>query len=541
MMRNWVRGVGEKGINRDLAVRNMDPAFWSDGRNVRFSSGRVEAMGGVQVVTPDDTVITDPILNTGVVVGATDSYLLLSTETNMYAYDGFDTFDITRGSGDYDQITTNLFEHMVFNGLTIFNHNNDLPQVWDNNSANNADDLANWDSTWRTKHLRKFGSYLIALNMIEGGTAYEHKIRWSHPAEPGSVPVSWDETDPTYLAGEFTFADTDKGRIMNGLELDNRFFVYKQGSVWVLTQTGQTDVFARDPVLENMGVESERSLVSVPFGPDRRKYHFFQSADGFQLFDGQQPTEVFYDVFLREFKALRDEETYRINSFSVVNLKDSEVWFCFPESGASYPNLALCLDLRQARSSIRELGGASNIAWGLGIGPSGGVKTILVPYSDGTSFSDGTQFSLSTVVPSGPTLVEACPGSGLAYILEAGNLGYDDQHFSSWVTRESLPMVKYDTRDPQATIVDYNRRKLVTQVVPKIASAGNMTMEIGTQEGEREAISWTYSATIPGNFFQTHLGAPVSGRFISFRYTSLPGQTFALDGFDYEVDLLGMF
>ena len=64
-------------------------------------------------------------------------------------------------------------------------------------------------------------------------------------------------------------------------------------------------------------------------------------------------------------------------------------------------------------------------------------------------------------------------------------------------------------------------------------------MEVGVQEIEQNVITWADPISLDLNSFRQDMGTPVSGRFISFRFTNDPGQEFEFGGFDYEVDKLG--
>src|SRR5258706_476813 len=80
------------------------------------------------------------------------------------------------------------------------------------------------------KIIRSFGPYLLALNVTKGANIYPHMVKWGHPADPGSVPSSWDETDETKDTGEKDLPDVTAGVIQDGLPLQGNFYVYKEGS-----------------------------------------------------------------------------------------------------------------------------------------------------------------------------------------------------------------------------------------------------------------------------------------------------------------------
>jgi len=529
-----VSGVGTKGISRDAKPSELPPEYFTDGRNIRFVGNRAELMGGVlEVNLPGISVFS-----LGIVPGAVDSYILFTDRFEIYAFDAFDTFPVGRVSG-YTETPDNFFHFEIYNGLALGNNFTDIPQVWDINRDNKFQNLPLWDTTWRTRYLRPSGAFLFALNMTEAGVRYEHKIRWSAAAEPGAVPNSWDEADPTTEAGTYSFPDTMNGRITGGLELDRRFLVYKEGAIWQLSYVGGTQIFSRDNLTMNVGLSIPRSLVHVPNGPQGRQYHFFAGQDGFYLTDGNTVDQVFDKVFREEYLALADLNISHKRAFSVVNYRASEIWFCFPESGATYATLAFIFNYKDQTYAIRELNQTFNMVSGASLVGAASQQSEDVPYfEDAALFNDGAGYYHVNVFAGSSTLIESCPLEGKAYYSDFGSLDYDEGVYAGWVERQTLPLVKYDTRDPQAKIVEYGRLKQVEEVIPKVF-LGQVRLEIGVQDLENEAISWIYNEVLDDTQYKHDLTTPVIGRFISFRFSSLAGEEFKLSGFDYMVSLWG--
>lgn len=539
MARNMVRGVGTKGILRDLRPWQLPPEFWTNGRNVRFYNDRILNMRGVTELIYDDTMITEKVITGGIAVGVKEAFVILATPTGLYAHDGFNTYDVTRVSSPYNVTLLTPPEFQMCNGLMYETNTSDVPQVWDIDPANKFVDLANWDATWRAERFCKSGAFIFAMGMVENAVDYPHKLRWSHPAEPGAVPSSWDVADSTYLAGEFNFPDTENGFLRNGLELANRFIVYKENAIWALARTNNNQVFSRTLVRQGVGLESPRSLLSVPGNAESQQRHFFQSHGGFRIYDGVRILEVFEDVFETEFKKLRNETYYAANSYSVFNYKDSEIWFCFPEAGEEYATLALCLNVENGTYSIKELNKSFTIASGIGYSAGGGQKTLLIPFDDGTYYDDGTGHEVEAQLPFGYALVEIVPGTGKVYNLEQGELDYDGTALQCYVERRMLPTIKYDSRDPEATIVDYNLTKLVDAYWPKMYE-GSVLFEIGVSDSEREDVNWEYQELLSGETTRVDLPMPLSGRFLSFKVSKIPGEDMAFEGFDYATEPLGI-
>ena len=112
-------------------------------------------------------------------------------------WDGAHT-DITRISGPYTGTEDNRWQGEVFNGVGIFNNGIDLPQYWASFSVlQKLVDLPNWPTNIRAGFLRPFKNFLIAGNITEGQSQRRYRVRWSHPAAPGTIPTSWALDDPT--------------------------------------------------------------------------------------------------------------------------------------------------------------------------------------------------------------------------------------------------------------------------------------------------------------------------------------------------------
>lgn len=537
-MRNTVRGVGTAGLIRDVKPQLIPSQFWTDGRNIRFENQKVKNMGGVLAARTKTGV-----LSSGLVVSPTQSFLLYTTGGKAYAWDGSTEADITRTvGGDYSETADALFDISSFNGFGLLHNGVDIPQLWDPSLISNPlVPLTNWNTNWVAKVLKPFKSFLIALNMVESGNEYPHKMRWSHPAEAGAVPSSWDETDPTKEAGEFSFADTDRGSLVNGLEMGNEFYVYKEGSIWVLRYVGGSQILSRDPVADYVGLRVKRSLVNMPFTKSGGPAQFFAADDNFYMMNGFKVFSVFENVYRNEILKLADPDNYASRSFALINYRHQELWFCIPEVGEDYATLAFCFNFQNETYSIRELSGASTITSRFGRTFSSGSAQQDLPFSDNTKFSDNTGFLNIEVLPTVPVILETSPANNQMFYLDTGDLDYDGvSDYPAWVMRQSLPTIKNDSRNPEATIVDYNSRSLVTSIIPKLYD-GSLLLDIGVQETENSAISWLGDIVLDTSTFKQDLSSPISGRFLSFKFSRLGSQVLELGGFDYEVDVLGMF
>ena len=540
-MLNRVVGVGTTGIVRDPKPQILPHNVWTDGRNIRFDQDRCFAMGGVEAGLASTKT---NLLNCGLINSATTKFTIYTDGTNVYSFDGTTENTINKTATTYNETADMLFDISSFNGLGLLNNGVDTPQRWDPSVGSNLlVDLDNWNSTWTAKKIRKFKAFLIALGMTEGANEYPHKMRWSTPAAAGAMPATWDETDATQEAGEFSFPDTSFGELVDGLELGERFFVYKEGAIWALSYVGGLDILARERITENIGLSVPRSLINLPmFGDSSVPVQFFAGDEAFYINDGQRVYPILERVFQREILKIADSTNYKTRSFSVVNPRYAELWFCIPEAGESYATLAFVINYKNGTHTIRELSGASTIASGIGVDYAGAAAIQDISFSDETYFSDGTGFSNSEVVPGRTVMLEASPGNEMLYYLDTGRKDYDNTDYVSYVVRESLAATKMDPRvDRQGqAYVDYKSRKLLGRVYPML-NEGSAQLQVGVQETEKATIAWLDKLILDESLGYHDLSCPVSGRFLSFRFESLADAEFDISGFDYEVQTLGEF
>ena len=537
MARNTVKEVGTMGILRDVKPHLLPSRVWSDGRNIRFNKNKVFRMGGVEEVLP--ATVTG-LLNTGLATSATAKYLLYTTGAKCFSYDGISQVDITRAfGGDYSEDADHLFNIQMFNGLTLFNNGVDIPQQW--LPGGTMENLINWDVTWTAKQMTSYKSILFALNMGEGVNLYPHRLRWSSPADPGALPSTWDAADPTNEAGIIDFSDTEAGVLVAAQELGDRLYVYKEGAIWVMNYIGGAALFSRVLLVRNIGLSVPRSLVTLPSLSQASVGHqFFAGDENFYTMDGIRTTPIFEEVFRREILKLVDQTNYKSRSFSVVNYRENELWFCVPEAGADFCTLAFCLNYQNNSYSIRELSGVSKIVSGIGIDVASGVAQADIPFDDETLFDDETGFDDTVATLSKSVIIEASPGREQLFYSDIGTKDYDGAPQLSYIERVGLTTIKNDYRNPEADVQQYEVRKLVTAIIPKLY-AGATQMFVGVQEKDVDVVTWTNVGTADGSKYRYNLGLPLSGRFLSFKFESIGDDAMELGGFDYELNVLGEY
>ena len=269
--------------------------------------------------------------------------------TKAAVYDGVSHTDITRTSGgDYGAANTRDWNGLVFAGTPILNDGVDVPQYWFtlNPSTTKLAALPAWPTTTRAKVLRSLGPFLIAFNITKSTTNYPHMVKWSHPADPGTVPISWDETDPTLDAGENDLPDVSAGIIQDALPLRGQMFIYKANSVWRMAFVGGQFIFNFDTLLESAGLMAPRCVTLTSDG----QKHVFASQDDILIHNGTAAESVLNTRFRQTLINTIDPVNF-VNSFMFTNPFRDECYFCYPERGVINPNRAIVFNSRTGNLS----------------------------------------------------------------------------------------------------------------------------------------------------------------------------------------------
>lgn len=359
-----VPNAGALGVVMDLSQHELPaggggPFAWTASNNVRFLDGSARQFFGhgavydAPVVTPYHVM---PLIISGV------RHWLYAGSGKIYdvAITGGVAVhrDVTRAvGGDYTGVQ-NAWTSTSLSGIPIFNAGNavDVPQRWDLGGATKFVALDNWPALTYCKAMRAFGPYLIALNITKPAGNFGFMVKWSHPADPGGVPVSWDETDGDKDAGELDLAEGGDP-IIDGLQLRDSFMVYKEQSVWRMDKIGGNDVFRFSKVLGLSGAMNRNCIVELD------GYHFVLTGSDVIIHDGQSPQQVLDKVARRAL--FQDMDTaYADRSFVFKNPFLNEVFICYASIGNTVPNKALVWNYKDRTVAYREIPNLNHAAYG---------------------------------------------------------------------------------------------------------------------------------------------------------------------------------
>lgn len=353
MERVKLAGFGRNGFIQDVAEYDAPPESFSEVRNARFNSiGAVAFSGHKSVLSPAPI---NPLWLR--VFPPVDRPLwVYANQSRVYAFDD-GHIDITRLSGPYAGLASERWQGEVLNGVGIFNNTVDIPQMWTSFSASvPLQDLTNWPTTLRCKFLRPHKYYLIAGYLIDSGNERPFRVRWSHPADPGTVPASWAINDPTVDSGEFDIAETDD-YVVDGWTLGEAFMVYKQKNAYLMYPTGDQKIFGQRLVIPGRGALTRDCIRPIPGG------HFVAGLDDLYVHSGQKGSEQsVVEAKLRNWIFNQIDASNFFNCFCVEYKRLNEIWFCFPEAGETYATIAVVFNTLTGGIGVRDLQ-ASPFIW----------------------------------------------------------------------------------------------------------------------------------------------------------------------------------
>lgn len=509
-----VKQVGQYGVNKDLSRHEIPDNIWTDASNIRFFEGYAYHFLGYSEIYPTPSYAPQyilPINYNG------DSALVYASasKTHMAWVNG--------GSATHTDLThvtprtgaLNGWTGVVFSGIPVLNAGDltSKPMAWDGNIANKFVDLPNWPANTYCRAIRSYKQMLFALNVTKTTTPYKYMVKWSHPADPGAVPPSWDETDPALLAGEF---DISEGNdiVVDGLQLRDSFIVYKERSTFRLDYVGGQSIFKQVKLFDH-GVMGLNCVVEV----DGK--HLVLTQNDVILHDGQNAVQILDKTTRRGFL---DEisSTYRDRCFVSKNPFLHEAYIFYPAGQESTTcNKALVFNWVDGTVSFRSFSSINCAAYG--------------PYSLTSDVSNnpwsGVSETWAAYASTWNNFANLSDRPGL--ILGSANLKL--YTVDSAFTDDGAAITSYMERKGLSLGMP-EKMKLVRGLRPRVRGESGKTIyfKVGCQSDPFEEPQWT--DPVPFTIGQTvAIDLFCTGRYISVRVESGDALTWRLDSYDIDV------
>ena len=511
-----VQSIGQYGVMQDLSKHELPINAWTDASNIRFLDGYASQFLGHGEVYGTPSVEPYHILPV-IISGA--RYWLYASLTKIYAV------TITAGSPVHTNLTrqtagndvnytatANSWTSTVIGGIPILNPGNavDPPQQWDLNTANNFQALSNWPSNTYCKSMRSFRNFLVALNITKTTTNYPYMVKWSHPAVPGSVPSSWDHTDPTVDAGEFDLAE-GYDQIVDGLALRDSLIIYKEKSVWRLDFAGGSQVMRNQKVMGMSGAMNRNCIVEID------GYHIVLTTDDIIIHDGNQAYSVLDKMTRRWlFQNIDVDQAHRC--FVFKNPFFNEAFICFTSIGGTAPDTAVVYNYKDKTVSKRTLPNIHHANYGQADNSLTGTWS-----SDGDPWSsDLTTWNGPDQVPNSSRVLMGSSDTKL-YLLDAAS------SFAGVPPVSSLERQGLSFGAPE-------KIKLIREIRPRIMgnTGDTVIIEVGSQNDPYETPQYTTMTHTIGETVSNN--CLVAGRYISLKFRSGSAYNWRLDS--YDIDLI---
>lgn len=512
-----IQQTGAIGVNRDLSAHELPNNAWTDARNARFLDGLAYQFYGHGEVYASPAYAPQHLLPC-TVAGA--RYWIYATAGKVFAV------TISGGVAVHTDIThltprtgvVNQWTSTLLSGIPILNSGDTthVPMSWNLNLGNKFVDLANWPANTYCKSLRAFRNYLVALNVTKAGTNYPFMVKWSHPADPGSVPSSWDHTDATKDAGETDLAEgTDP--IVDGLQLRDAFMIYKEGSCWRMDYTGGAYVFRFSKVLGTSGALNRNCIVEVD------GFHVVLTGSDVVVHDGQSVVSVL-DKQTRRYLFQNIDVDGAGRCFVFKNPFFNEVFICYPSIGNTSCDMAMVWNYVDKTVSFREIPNLHHAGFGpVDNGLQGLWSQDSAPWDSDLSLWGGPDF-----VPGTARTIMASANTKL-YLLDASS-SFDGVIPSAYLERRGMSFGAPE------------RVKLVRGIRPRIVGSTGQTVNVRIGASDDPFADPTWGPLMQHTIGQTVANdCLVSGRYIAVRFETGSAYQWRLDSYDLDIELQGMW
>lgn len=520
------------GMVKDESTNEIDIRAFSLVKNARVQDGALERILGHQPALVPPPTDQDPLFLLPAPLQS-DYYWIWASASRVFANSTGVNVDITRASAVYNS-GYGLWNGGFFNGITFLNNGGDPPQVWLNPGTGvKLVDLPNWQATVRAKYLGAYKNYLVALYVTKGATVFPQMVKWSHVADAGSIPTSWDETDPTKDAGEFPLSETP-GVLMGQMTMRDANILYKDDSVYAMTFTGGTNIFRFQRILKEAGLLAPYALQKFNLQGEK---HIVMSSDDVFIHDGNNATPILQKRMRKWLFANMDVNAY-IHSFIVINVKLSEAWICFPSNGAVTCDTAIIYNYRNQAVTVRELPHVSHAASGILNAVQGSGQDQIWEGDTDIWENDRTTWGERVYNPSSEKLIVCSPAPISKFYATDVTDTFDGVPFTTTIERDGITIVGQDRQGKP--IQDNAVEKLLTYIFPRIETATDLKFNyyVGVQERRKDPIYWE-GPFVFDPAVDLHVCPLISGRIISIKLEVTDPGYFRYMGYDIDITPIG--
>ena len=517
-MRIKIEKPGEFGLVTDPSPQEIPHNAWSAVQNVRFDlSAARNANGYAELDTP-----TDPATYLVGFDVEGSWYIVYPGTDAIYSWSAGVETDISRATA-YTGL--HRWNGCVLSGVVILNNYGDCPQYWGGtgdcvdliySGTNTWDDYDGADGEYRAKVIRSYRNFLFALGIQEGGTEYPYMVHWSNPADPGTIPDSWDYADPTTLSGRVDLADT-AGYVVDAVPLKDVLVIYKEDSVWLASYIGGQYQFRFDKLGEAQGL----GIYSTDCAVDIGGRHVVMGDGVVYMHDGNSVQNILKGRAAEALFANIDPEYYDL-TFLMHCPCSTEVFIVYPPVGSSSCTRAYVYNYAENTWSWREFP-SSNFAVAQVVSdastPSWPLSTDTTSWSsDPLASWDNRGYS-----PISDTIVAA--GAKLWKFADIAT--YDGVNPVVMLERTGL-------RFGQGGQV-----ALIRAVYPRIIG-GPVDVQVGSQMTLAGDITWEEAQSFDPDE-DTKIDCTVAGALHAIRFKTDGGESWRLNGYELDIESIGEY
>ena len=498
------------GVVFDVPPEEVPENLYNTGDNIIFRDGKASRILGVDEIFAGALFQPKFLVQTE---NEDDIFWIYFSDINIGVVLVATHTDLTPGGGLLPAATDNEWTAGLLNGLPFANNKANDPMFWDEDVANNFEVLPDWPANTKCDAMVAFKFHLFALGVEDlGGDYGGMRYFWSDAAPEGTIPQEWAPS-PTNEAGDDTLSET-RGPILGGMVLRDSLILYKRFSCYVVDYIAGNLVFSNRLLFAELGMLTRNCVVEV-FG----EHYVFATGDIYKH-DGHTVTAI-ADARVRVKIFQEMDAANFVNSYVTWDPVQKAVYFCYPQTGNLFPNIAAVYKIPEEEWSFRFLHEtAPYMTAGIVNEPAEGAWED----DDESWESDATTWDQAVFSNAIERVVQCNYLQTKLYALDIGNTN-DDQFVQG--TLQKLTM----------DLDDNSMVKTVSTIWPRSQGQGALTVRLGTQEHPQEDIDW--GPYVPFQVGDQKVDYFATGRYISIEFQGQDQPHWSVSGFEFDFENVG--